>query len=126
SKEHMNILIPHKWLLEHLETKATPTEIQKYLSLCGPSVERIYEREGDSVYDIEVTTNRVDSMSVRGIAREAAVILNQFGIKAKLKPFEPTPIKFNAKTSPAKLKLPSIVNNPKLCQRIVCVALADV
>jgi len=122
----MNILIPHQWLLEHLDTKATPTEIQKYLSLCGPSVERIYEREGESVYDIEVTTNRVDSMSVRGIAREAAVILNQFGIKAKLKPFAPSPIKFSAKTAPKKLKLPNIVNNPELCHRIVCVALADV
>lgn len=122
----MNILIPHEWLLEHLDTKATPTEIQKHLSLCGPSIERIYEREGESVYDIEVTTNRVDSMSVRGIAREAAVILNQFGIKAKLKPFKPTPIIFNTKSAPKKLKLPTIINNPKFCQRIVCVALADV
>lgn len=122
----MNILIPHKWLLEHLETKATPTEIQKYLSLCGPSVERIYEREGDAVYDMEVTTNRVDSMSVRGIAREAAVILNQFGITAKLKPFKPEPIIFTAKTAAKKLPLPQIVNNPQLCKRIVCVALADV
>jgi len=122
----MNILIPHNWLLEHLETEASPTEIQKYLSLCGPSVERIYEREGEPVYDIEVTTNRVDSMSVRGIAREAAVILNQFGIKAALKPFEPAPIKFNAKTAPKKLKLPTIINDPKLCHRVVCVALAAV
>jgi phenylalanyl-tRNA synthetase beta chain len=84
----MNILIPHSWLLEHLDTKATPQDIQKYLSLCGPSVERIYEREGEPVYDIEVTTNRVDSMSVRGIAREAAVILRQFTIPAKLKPLK--------------------------------------
>ena len=83
----MNILIPHSWLLEHLDTKATPEEIQKYLSLCGPSVERINQIDGEPVYDIEITTNRVDSMSVRGIAREAAAILPQFGIKAKLKKF---------------------------------------
>lgn len=122
----MNILIPHNWLLEHLETEATPTEIQKYLSLCGPSIERIYDREGEPVYDIEVTTNRVDSMSVRGIAREAAVILNQFDIPATLKPFSPTAIQFNAKTAPKKLKLPEIINDAGLCKRIVCVALADV
>lgn len=122
----MNILIPHNWLLEHLETAATPLEIQKHLSLCGPSIERIYEREGEAVYDIEVTTNRVDSMSVRGIAREAAVILNQFGIPAQLKPFKPAAIKFSAKTAPRTLKLPQIVNDPTLCTRIVCVALADV
>ena len=58
----MNILIPHSWLLEHLDTKAKPTEIQKYLSLCGPSVERINIVNGEPVYDIEVTTNRVDCM----------------------------------------------------------------
>ncbi len=122
----MNILIPHNWLLEHLNTKATPQEIQKYLSLCGPSVERIYEREGEAVYDIEVTTNRVDSMSVRGIAREAAVILNQFGIKASLKPHTTKPILLNKKTAPIKLKLPTIINDKTLCHRIVCVALANV
>lgn len=120
----MNILIPHQWLLEHLETQASPEEIQKYVSLCGPSIERIYEREGDQVYDIEVTTNRVDSMSVRGIAREAAVILPQFGLKAKLKPLsltKPT----QASQAPA-LPLPIIHNDPQFCHRIMCVALSDV
>jgi phenylalanyl-tRNA synthetase beta chain len=122
----MNILIPHPWLLEHLDTKATPAEIQKYVSLCGPSIERIYEREGEAVYDIEVTTNRVDSMSVRGIAREAAVILNQFGIAAKLKPHKPTPISFDKKTAKIELPLPTLANNKKLCRRITCVVLANV
>ena len=48
----MNILVPHTWLLEHVDTNATPADIQRCLSLCGPSIERIYDREGDSVYDI--------------------------------------------------------------------------
>lgn len=119
----MNILIPHSWLLEHLETSASPEEIQKYLSLCGPSVERIYEREGEPVYDIEVTTNRVDSMSVRGIAREAAVILPQFGVSASFKP-----LKLDTKliVGGHELPLPVIKNDPTVCKRIMCVALADV
>lgn len=120
----MNILIPHQWLLEHLETSATPKDIQRLLSLSGPSVERIYNREGDSVYDIEVTTNRVDSMSVRGIAREAAVILNHAGVQATLKPLH-----VNTKpptTNHQQLPLPQIVNSEKLCPRIMCVVLSDV
>ncbi|HEX7017841.1 MAG TPA: phenylalanine--tRNA ligase subunit beta [Patescibacteria group bacterium] len=121
----MNILIPHQWLLEHLDTKATPKEIQEKLSLCGPSVERIYEREGDSVYDIEVTTNRVDSMSVRGIAREAAVILDQFKIPAKLKPLKTNDEVLRAKPTDS-LPLPKIVNDPQLCPRVMCVILKDV
>ncbi len=81
----MNIKITHSWLLDYLDTDATPLEIQKYLSLCGPSVERIEEVEGDTVYDIEITSNRIDTASVLGIAREAAAILPQFGKKAILK-----------------------------------------
>ncbi len=80
----MNILIPHSWLKDYLSTAATPDQIQKYLSLCGPSIERTQQISNDTVYDIEVTTNRPDCLSVLGIAREAAAILPQFGLPAKL------------------------------------------
>ncbi|MCB9813663.1 MAG: phenylalanine--tRNA ligase subunit beta [Pseudomonadales bacterium] len=122
----MNILIPHKWLLEHLDTKATDAEIQKYVSLCGPSIERIYQTEGDSVYDIEITTNRVDSMSVRGIAREIAVILEQFDVKASLKPSNIIK-NVDVDVSPTEmLPLPKIKNDPKLSKRLTCVVLSGV
>lgn len=120
----MNILIPHTWLLEHLDTQATPDQIQKIVSLSGPSIERIYEIEGESVYDIEVTTNRVDSMSVRGIAREAAVILTQAGVRASLKPLAKSANAFGEQHS--TLPLPQIFNDPKLCKRIVCQVIGNV
>ncbi|MBU0978638.1 phenylalanine--tRNA ligase subunit beta [Patescibacteria group bacterium] len=117
----MNILIPHNWLLEHLETDASPNDIQRELSLAGPSVERIIEDGDQAIYDIEITTNRVDSMSVRGVAREAAVILNQAGIKAKLKPLSiPNPQETN------QLPLPKIFNQPELSGRVICVVLSHV
>lgn len=119
----MNILIPHTWLLEHLDTDADPKKIQEYVSLCGPSIERIYDIESDKVYDIEVTTNRVDGMSIRGIAREAAVILQQFGIKAKLKPNN-LPQTLRPETE--VLPLPKISNDPKLSKRLICVVLKGV
>lgn len=122
----MNILIPHTWLLEHLDTQAKPKEIQEKVSLCGPSIERIYDIEGDKVYDIEVTTNRVDSMSIRGIAREAAVILEQFGVDAKLKPSQiPEDLQVNV-PEPKRLPLPKITNDPKLSKRVICVVLKGV
>jgi phenylalanyl-tRNA synthetase beta chain len=80
----MNILIPDSWLREFLQTKANPAQIGEYLSLCGPSVERIDKQGGETIYTIEVTSNRPDSMSVAGIAREAAAILPRFGIKTTL------------------------------------------
>ncbi|PIR60960.1 MAG: hypothetical protein COU68_01915, partial [Candidatus Pacebacteria bacterium CG10_big_fil_rev_8_21_14_0_10_45_6] len=118
----MNILIPHTWLLEHLEADIEPKKLQEYLSLCGPSVERMYEREGDSVYDIEVTTNRADAMSVRGIAREAAAILPQFGVDAKLKPLTAPDV-----PNPSEeLVLPTITENDELNKRTLCVVLSNV
>ncbi len=118
----MNILIPHSWLLDHLETDATPQEIQELLSLSGPSVERIIEREGESIYDIEVTTNRVDSLSVRGIAREVSVILKQYNKKAILRPLD---LKLPQPVNPP-LPLPKISNDPTLSGRVLCIGLAGV
>jgi phenylalanyl-tRNA synthetase beta chain len=117
----MNILIPHHWLLDHLKTTASPAQIQKYLSLCGPSVERTIKVKGQPVYDIEVTTNRVDMMSVRGIAREAAAILPEFNIPAKLKPLN-IPSLSSLSTKPLALR---IVNDPKLCHRILAIKLKN-
>ncbi len=124
----MNILIPHSWLLEHLDTAVEPTELQKIVSLCGPSIERIYDREGESVYDVEVTTNRVDSMCVRGVAREATVILHQFGKQATLKPLttpDLTTINQSAAADPA-LPLPTINVKTDACKRVLCVLLDQV
>lgn len=110
----MNILIPYKWLLEYLDTKATPEQMAKYLSLCGPSVERIANIEKEPVFDIEITNNRVDSMSVLGIAREAAVILPQFGIPAVFKPYSK-----NVNVNVLKSVPLTIKNDPKLCKRVM-------
>ena len=108
----MNILIPHHWLLEQVKTQASPQKIQEYLSLCGPSVENIVKVGKESVYNIEITTNRVDSMSVRGVARELAVILPQFDIPAKL---VKNTLSFSSlkPTTRELLPLPKIRNNAK-------------
>jgi phenylalanyl-tRNA synthetase beta chain len=110
----MNILIPDSWLREHLDTKATPKQIMDCLSLCGPSVERISKTGNDFVYDIEITSNRVDMASVYGIAREASAILPRFGIPAKLKEF-----KTNKPQEPKNI-LPMNISDPeKICNRIL-------
>lgn len=81
----MNIKITYNWLLEFLETKASPYDLQKYLSLSGPSIERVEKVEDDYVFDIEIISNRIDTASVIGIAQEAVAILPMYGIKAKFK-----------------------------------------
>lgn len=127
----MNILIPHSWLKEYLETQASPKKIGECLSLCGASVEKINQINGDKVYDIEVTTNRVDMMSVLGIAREAAAILPQFGIKASLKN-DPYDKKLKMKSEKLKIetqksnKLKVIIKDSRLCPRFTAIVLDNI
>ena len=117
----MNIQILDSWLREHLETNAKPHEIAKSVSLSGPSFERTDKLGNDYVYDIEVTTNRVDMMSVAGIARECAAILPEFGYKAKL--VSPKSKKVNAPKKSLPLKL---TNNSNLSKRLTAVILTDI
>lgn len=121
----MKILMPDSWLREFLKTEATPTQIKEYLSLSGPSVERIHQQNGEQVYEIEVTSNRPDTMSVVGIAREAAAILPQFGINAILinDPYQINGKKFLQSPSKSGLKKLSIITNSLLNPRWTSIVL---
>ena len=109
----MNILVCDSWLREYLKTKATPKQIAKYLSLCSQSVEKVIKKNGDLIYEIEITTNRADCPSVYGIARELAAILPRFGIKADLQKLLLPEIPRPKKKLPLKIK----ISNPSLCPR---------
>lgn len=115
----MNIKITHSWLLEHLKTDATPLEIQEYLSLCGPSIERIEKHGDETVYDIEITTNRIDTASVRGIAQEAQAILPMFKKKATLQSLEIANISQSVHNDVPL----TIVDKDNVCRRVLGVVL---
>lgn len=123
----MKIKITYNWLLEYLDTDADPYEIQKYLSLCGPSVERVDTVGDDYVLDIEITSNRVDSASVFGVAQEASAILPQFGKKAKLKinPLEKYTFKDLGNLS-SDLTADIKVVDQKLASRVSAIILSNV
>ena len=116
----MNIKISHQWLREFLETDATPEQIQELLSLSGPSVEKITKKGDDFIYEIEITTNRIDMASVEGIAREAFSILKQNGKKAALK-LPDFKIPF-----PGHIKKLEIIDPGKLLPRALAVVIDSV
>ncbi len=125
---YMNIKITYNWLLEYLDTDTDAYELQKYLSLCGPSVETVEKKGDDYVLDIEVTTNRVDMASVFGVAQEAQAILPQFGKKAKLK-FNPIrQYIFSKINSPKDLKstLDIKIQDEDIASRITAIVLSDI
>ncbi len=113
----MNIKILDSWLRDYLKTEASPQKIGELLSLSSVSIERIENYGNDYIYDIEVTTNRPDLMSITGIAREAAAILPRFGIKAE---FLPPKI---PKVFPGENLSIKIINDPKLVNRVLAVSM---
>lgn len=117
----MDIKILDSHLREYLDTDAKPNEIAKYLSLCGPTFDRTKKIGKDWIYEIEVTTNRVDAACVMGIAKEATAILPQFGFKARIKKPAITKYVFPKNSLPLK-----IINEPKLERRLTGVVLENI
>ncbi len=123
----MNFIFPHSWLKDFLKTSASPQKIAECLSLCSASVEKITKVNNDWLYEVEIPSNRVDMMSVAGIAREAAAVLPEFGFKAK---FQNDPYKlknsnpFKPQTSNAELKV--ILKDKSLCWRFSAIIIKNV
>lgn len=65
--------VPHDWLMEYVECDKDPDEIAELMTMTGTKVESL-ERDdsGNIVYDLEITPNRPDCLSVIGVAREVA------------------------------------------------------
>ncbi|MDE2906828.1 MAG: phenylalanine--tRNA ligase beta subunit-related protein, partial [Acidobacteriota bacterium] len=75
----MKILV--SWLREFVAADAGPQELADALTNCGFEVSDISPAPGasagggaDAVLDLEITTNRPDCLSVRGVAREVSAI----------------------------------------------------
>ena len=125
----MNIKLTYNWLLDFLETDASPFEIQKYLSLSGPSIERVEKFDDDYVFDIEIISNRIDTACAFGMAQEAYAILPFFNKKAKIKinPFEKycfsQILKYGVNE---KYRLNIEIREKNLCSRFTAIILDDV
>jgi phenylalanyl-tRNA synthetase beta chain len=72
------------WLREFVEIKADDRQLAEDLTSAGIAVETVVEEHGATVYEMDLTTNRVDAMNHYGVAREAAAIYG-----AELKAFQP-------------------------------------
>ncbi len=69
------MLFSCEWLRDYVELPADPEELARRLTAAGLAVEGVEETAtGDTVLDLDVTTNRVDAMNHLGVAREVAVL----------------------------------------------------
>src|SRR6516165_5806057 len=86
------------WLREFVDITVDDRQLAEDLTSAGIAVESIGEEQGAIIFEMDLTTNRVDAMNHYGVAREASAI---YGVQ--LKPFNPRLTGANRATSaPAK------------------------
>jgi phenylalanyl-tRNA synthetase beta chain len=68
-------LLP-SWIRDFVDLEVDDSQLADDLSMAGISVEGIDEHDGYSIYEVDITTNRVDAMNHYGVARECAAIYN--------------------------------------------------
>jgi phenylalanyl-tRNA synthetase beta chain len=68
--------VPFEWLKEIIELRESPEEVAHRLTMTGLEVETLDRVDGDVVFEVNVTPNRPDCLSVIGIARELSAIYN--------------------------------------------------
>ncbi len=65
-----------EWLRDFVDFDISPEELNLKLTMAGLEVESVEQVEDDTVFEVNVTPNRSDCLSVLGIAREVSAILN--------------------------------------------------
>jgi len=69
--------VTYNWLKDFVAIKITPELLAEKLTMAGLEVTSLDKKLGDFVFEIEITSNRPDWLSVVGIAREVAAITGQ-------------------------------------------------
>ncbi|HSA59877.1 MAG TPA: phenylalanine--tRNA ligase subunit beta [bacterium] len=101
--------LPLSWLKEWVPVAAAGgEEIAHRLTFAGLEVEGIANVEGEPVLEVNVTPNRGDCLSVRGLAREIAAL---HGVSLK------TPWKSAARKTSTRSAVGVAVARPKSCPR---------
>ncbi|MFN3739164.1 MAG: phenylalanine--tRNA ligase subunit beta [Thermodesulfovibrionales bacterium] len=100
--------VPLSWIKEFVAINASPAEIALRLTMLGLEVEQIEETNGEIIFDISITPNRPDCLSVSGISREIAIAFRKEFREPQLK----RPL---SAESHGKFKI--IIDDPVLCPR---------
>jgi phenylalanyl-tRNA synthetase beta chain len=97
---------PH-WLRDFVDLPVDYLRLADELTLAGVAVEGISGEGDNTVYEMEITTNRPDAMNHYGVAREASALYD-----LPLKPIEP-----KLPPSQGKSDVTIDIQEPELCPR---------
>ena len=96
----------YNWLKDFVDITIPPRELAHILTMAGFEVEAVAETGDDAIFDIGITPNRPDCLSIRGIAREISAILKI--------PFHDISVKIDHEEGGGP---DIIIHNPGLCPR---------
>jgi len=100
------MIAPLSWLKEYVDITLAPEELGEKLTEVGLGCEKIIKTQDDTIFELEITPNRPDCLSIIGIAREIAAIENikikfpRLGNLVKPKKSLPLTIKTDSKINP--------------------------
>ncbi len=100
--------ISPQWLREFVDPKVNDRQLADDLTLAGIAVESVREIDGQTVFEMEIGTNRPDTMCHYGVARECSAIYD-----IALKPIKTKLPKAKAAAKP----FPIAIEDPKGCLR---------
>ena len=113
------MVAPLSWLKEYVDVSLSPEKLGDKLTEVGLGTENITKVDSDIVFELEITPNRPDLLSIIGVAREIAAIegrrIKYPELKTDLKP----------KKSPETLPL-KIHPNYKIVPRLTGIIINNV
>ena len=66
--------VSFNWLKDYVDIKLSPASLAEKLTMAGLEVGGVEEVNNDAVFEIEITANRPDCLSVLGVAQEVAAV----------------------------------------------------
>src|SRR5260370_7046011 len=96
------------WLREFVDIKVNDRQLADDLTLAGVAVESVREMDGQTLFEMDIGTNRPDAMCHYGVARECSAIYD-----VDLKPIKPKLPKVKAAAKP----FPIVIEDAKGCLR---------
>jgi phenylalanyl-tRNA synthetase beta chain len=103
--------VVYNWLKDFVDVTATPDDLASRLALSGTNIGGVEKGAHGAVIDAEVSSNRPDSLSHYGIAREIAAV---YKLALKAVPQPKLPESSSAKASDA---VRVEIQSPELCGR---------
>ncbi len=104
-----------RWLAEYVDLPEGAKDLQRRLTEAGLNVEGLAVHDGDTVLDVDVTSNRPDCMNHFGLAREVSVL---YGRPLRRPPAAPAEVDERTADA-ARIVIEDLAGCPRFAARVV-------